>query len=405
MDKKAENSRIFILLLDILSQSIFSEKGSGPIVDMDEDTLELLCRKAEEHRLGILLYYYCREHKVLAELWMDKWPAEFRTMSANELRQADELKSIYKILIENDIEFAPLKGAYMAYNYYPHPALRGMSDFDILIRPESIEKAFQVMIDNNFISGYDFGIPHHKPQLSSPRGFVLELHSHISSYSKRCLADALWEGCRKSEFRAQEITCLSPEITLLHAINHAFKDNLIGGLKGFIDVAYIFASENINVKELENCAKKNGFYDELTLFMNIFPTFFPGKYLPASEQLPDTLLEDARYLIYNSRNAQEMDERQIMLHREYGELNFLKKMLFIKKRMNVKAVLIASTYKCRLHSPMLIYYYFHRACTYFIKLVLFEKSSKQSSLTRNIGICQNKIHSYLNSSARQVKGS
>ena len=405
MDKQAENSRIFILLLDILSKSIFSKKDSQLIIDMDADTLELLCRKAEDNRLGTLLYYYCREHKVLADVWMAKWSAEFRTMSANELRQADELKNIYQILTDNDIEFAPLKGAYMAYNYYPHPALRNMSDFDILIRPENIKKAFQVILDNNFTSAYDFGNLHHEPQLKSPRGFALELHSHISSDSKRCPADALWEGCRKSEFRAQEITCLSPEITLLHAINHAFKDNLIGGLKGIVDVAYIFAGENINVKELENCAKKNGFYDELTLFMNIFPTFFPGKCLPASEQLPDTLLEDARYLIYNSRNAQEMDERQIMLHREYGELSFFKKILFMKKRMNVKAVSIASTYKCRPHSPMLIYYYFHRACTYFIKLVLFEKRSKQSSLTRNIGICQNKIHSYLNSSARQVKGS
>ncbi|MBU8902068.1 MAG: nucleotidyltransferase family protein [Victivallales bacterium] len=405
MDKQAENSRIFILLLDILSKSIFSKKGSELIVDMDADTLELLCRKAEEHRLGILLYYYCRQYEILPELWMDKWSVEFRTMSANELRQADELKSIYKILTENDIEFAPLKGAYLAYNYYPHPALRNMSDFDILIRPKNIEKAFQVMLDNNFTSTYDFGSLHHEPQLKSPRGFVLELHSHISPNPKRCPADALWEGCRKAEFRAQEITCLSPEISLLHVINHALKDHLIGGLKGVIDVAYIFAGGNINVKKLEHCARKNGFYDEFTLFMNIFPTFFPGKYLPAFEQFPDTLLEDARYLIYNSRNAQEMDEHQIMLYREYDELSFFKKLLFMSKRMNVKAVSIASTYKCRPYSPMLIYYYFHRACTYFIKLVLFEKSSKQSSLTRNIGICQKKIHSYLYSSARQVKGS
>jgi Uncharacterised nucleotidyltransferase len=396
MDIQAENSRIFLLLLDILSKFIFSGGNSKSIAKIDADTLELLCRKADDNSLGSLLYYYCGKDQVLPDLWMDKWSADFRTMSANELRQADELKNVYKILADNDIEAAPLKGACLAYNYYPHPALRSMCDFDILIRPESIKKAFQLMLDNNFTSDYDLESRHHEPPLNSPRGFVVELHSHITPDSKRCTHDALWQDCRKSDFKGQVISCLSPEITLLHTIKHAFRDHLVGGLKGFVDAAYILAGADIKVKQLEDCAKINGFYDELTLFINIFPAFFPAKYLSGSEQISADLLENARCLIYNSKHAQGMDRHQLRLFREYDGASFFEKLLFMKKGMNVRLASVAKTYNCRPHSPMRVYYYFHRAYTYFIKLVLFEKKIKHSSFTRHIGICQKRIHSYLN---------
>jgi len=126
MDNQAENSRIFILLLELISKFIFSRNGIAFIRDMDENTLELLCQEAESNRLGALLYYYCGQDNVLPDIWLDKWATDFRTMSAYELRRAGELKNIYKILAENNIVAAPLKGASLAYTYYPHPSLRSM---------------------------------------------------------------------------------------------------------------------------------------------------------------------------------------------------------------------------------------------------------------------------------------
>jgi Uncharacterised nucleotidyltransferase len=401
MDKKTKSSKEFLLLLDLLSKYIFSGQGTEIISAMDAETLELVCAEADENRLGALLYFYCGKDKILPDLWQDKWSAEFISKSAEELRQATELKSIFKLLSDNNIESAPLKGVCMAYNYYPHPALRSMSDFDILICPENIKKAFQLLINNGFSSGYDFKISHHEPQLSSPRGFVVELHSHIGPDLVLCEYDALWKDCQKIDFKGQNIINLSPEITLLHAVNHAFRDKLIGGLKGFIDVAYIFAAANININRLEDCARKNGFYDELTLFMNIFPSFFPKEYHLSPVEINDNLLESARYLIYNSNYAQAVDKHQLMLYREYGELSFFNKLFFMKKKMNVKAVSVAKIYNCRPHSPMLIYYYFRRAYEYFKKLVLFEKKSKHNNLTKNIGVYQKKIQNYLNIKAEK----
>jgi len=116
------------------------------------------------------------------------------------------------------------------------------------------------MLDNNFTADHDFHNRCHEAQLMSPRNFVLELHSHIDFNFERCNYDSLWEGSRKSEFSETPITYLSPEIYLLHAVSHAFKDNLIGGIRAFIDIAYILASADINIKRLENCAKRNTIY-------------------------------------------------------------------------------------------------------------------------------------------------
>ncbi|MCK4981953.1 MAG: nucleotidyltransferase family protein [Victivallaceae bacterium] len=391
MKNPSENNRIFLLLPDILYKFIFSKGNSKSIAKIDADTLELLCREADDNLLGSLLYYYCGKDQVLPGSWQDKWSADFRAESANELRRTHELTNIFKILADNDIEAAPLKGACLAYDYYPHPALRGMGDFDILIKPESIKKAFKLMIDNNFTSDHDRH-KHHEPQLSSPRGFVVELHTHITPNSKRCEYEDLWQNCQKSEFNGQTVTSLSPEINLLHTIDHAFRDRLNGGLKAFIDAAYILANAAIDTRKLENCAKKIGFYDEFSLFMNIFPEFFPEKYIPASEQVSSELLESARYLVYNFKIIRSLDGYQIMLHRDYNKLSLTGKLLFIIHKMNVTPSAVAKMYDCRIYSPMLIFYYFHRAYKYFIKLVLFKKKSKQSSLPERIGIYQKRIH-------------
>lgn len=114
MNKQIENNRIFLLLLELISKFIFSGKGGKFIADMDADTIELLCREAENNNLGILLYYYCGRDNVLPDTYLNKWSVDFRTMSAYELRRANELRNIYKILAGGNIDAAPLKGACLA---------------------------------------------------------------------------------------------------------------------------------------------------------------------------------------------------------------------------------------------------------------------------------------------------
>ena len=397
MNNLTENSNILLLLMQLLSKLIFSGGGAEFIANMDTDTLELLYRKAEDNRLGKLLYYYCVRDKVLPVQWADKWAADFRTASAAELFRAEELRKVYKIMADNGIEAAPLKGICLAYGYYPHPALRDMCDFDILIRPESVRKAFQLLLDNGFTADLDFGNPCHEAQLRSARGFVVELHTHISPEPDRCPYEALWRNCRESAFRGQTIISLAPEISLLHAVNHVFRNDFACGLRSFIDAAYILAGTDLGLEQLENCAEANGFYNEFKLFMNIFPEYFPEKYFPGIGQIPPGLLEDARYLVSSFKYIQDIDRHDLMLYREYQGLSLTGRLLFLVKKLHTKPASLAKIYNCRIHSPMLVYYYLHRTYTYFSKFVTFGKKSRADSLSRRIGICQRMINSYLGS--------
>ncbi len=393
--KQIDNSSIFLLLLELISKFIFSGEKGKLIAEMDVDTLELLCEEAENNRLGVLLYYYCWQDNVLPDTWLNKWSTDFRAMSAHELRRANDLKNIYRILADNNIAAAPLKGACLAYKYYPHPALRNMHDIDILIRPDNVKKAFQLMLDNGFTADYDFDNCCHEALLRSTEGTALELHRHIDSNVKRCDCDLLWEGCYKSDFSGHEISYLSPELYLLHAIIHAFKDHLNGGIRSFIDIAYILNETNISIEQLEACAKKNGFYERFVLFMNIFPEFFPKKYIPKLKKIPLGMIRKSRYLIYNFKHIQEIDCHQLMLHREYHGLSLYEKILFPIKKIKAKPESIAQTYNCHIRSPWIVFYYFNRIKDYFLKFILFLKASRRNSLTKRIGVCQKTINNYL----------
>lgn len=185
------------------------------------------------------------------------------------------MKNIYKILNDGDIEIAPLKGVCLAYNYYPHPALRIMGDFDILVMPGKVSKAFQLMVDNGFKSDFDLKNDFHEPTLFSPRGYALELHTRIGPLVKNCSPEILWNRFEEKVYKGRKFCLLRPEFSILHTINHAFKDHLVGGFRPFTDVACILAASNITLEQLKNCAEKFGTYNKFCLFMNILPDFFP----------------------------------------------------------------------------------------------------------------------------------
>jgi hypothetical protein len=181
----------------------------------------------------------------------------------------------------------------------------------------------------------------------------------------------------------------------MHAATNAFKDHLNGGIRSFIDAAYILTGAGSNIKLLETCAKKNDFHNRFVLFMNIFPEFFPKKYIPDFKNIPPGLVKKSRYLIYNFKYIQNIDYHQLMLQREYRGLKRLRKFLFLIKRIEINPAVLAKTYNCNIHSPMLIFYYFHRINAYFLKFISFLKTSKQNSLSRRLGVCQKMIDNYL----------
>lgn len=112
------------------------------------------------------LYNLAKKHSISAIVFagIEKLPEEakpnntiyqkFKQAAAKsyttEAIQYIEGNRIFDYFEKNSINFIPLKG-WLLRQYYPHPALRSMSDIDILIRDEQSQKVHDIMIK----LGYD----------------------------------------------------------------------------------------------------------------------------------------------------------------------------------------------------------------------------------------------------------
>ena len=393
--EELKNQESFYLSLDLFSSFLFFNDISSAVEKLKElslDEAERLFCKLDDYLLGPLTYFYLGKNKILPVQWQNKWAKQFHALSLKEIPRTSELKKIYHLLNESEIKAAPLKGALLAYKYYPHPALRYMSDFDILVKSDEISKAFEVMRTNGFTMKSLLPSKIHEPVLISPQGAALELHHHISSNLLKYNAEQLWKNSCKNSFQGASFVCLSPELTILHTIEHAFKDRFVGGLKPFIDTAMVLAGTNISLPELETCAKEMELYEKFCFFMNIFPEFFPEKYVPDSPAIDPKLLKSVRHIIRNFKNIHQSNTKELMLYREYHTLRLPAKIAFIFKRTAVAPQVIASAYSTSTYSPQIFYNYLHRTFKYALVLLTTRAGRK----IKRIGICQNRLEKAFN---------
>jgi Uncharacterised nucleotidyltransferase len=226
----------------------------------------ILCM-ARQHRLRPLLYWQlsnCPPSAPLPKPVEDELAADFRlhTLRSLELRAA--IIRIQRCLRERGIEAAFLKGAFLAFQVYPHPALRPLRDLDVLVPRERSLAAFDALMNAGF-ARYDVrsGDPaaatlycKHLPPLISQSGSVLvELHTRLFETHADCgsapgeLADDphVWDRRIYSEEGQERVAYLSPADQLLHVMVHAIVDHhLDNGPLTLADIAYLVRQTQID---------------------------------------------------------------------------------------------------------------------------------------------------------------
>lgn len=130
-------------------------------------------------------------------------------------------ESLKNELISNDIKFVALKGAHLAENVYEHIACRPMTDVDILVREEDIERCRRILNSRNFVRCADERrrkAIHDNYLQAGPHGEIsIELHHHLTNplYGARFDLECLWGE-----------TYLPLEYNLVylswHAVRHSF---------------------------------------------------------------------------------------------------------------------------------------------------------------------------------------
>lgn len=116
--------------------------------------IEYLLRAALAQGVAPLLYEWLGRHPGIVEdeaalsaLHNAFWTEHFRSRLL--LR---ELTDLSRRAAESGIEVMPMKGAHLAPAFYPKPALRPLSDLDLLVRARDVERLAAILEERGFTS-------------------------------------------------------------------------------------------------------------------------------------------------------------------------------------------------------------------------------------------------------------
>lgn len=234
-------------------------RDAEDIERLDESSnrlLPLLFRQAElagweDHEMGrlrgIYRYQWCRNQLMLAEL--------------RRITQALNLASTEVLL---------LKGAAMIATYYEDPALRPMSDLDIMVRPDDFEKASQILRQLGYTQRFsvDFAkirserLTHAIEFTRSINGQTWEIDLHWTPLHR-----ATWPGAEKSFWEHSKAVTLKGEACrtfdathqLLHACLHGALWNALPPMRWVTDAMWILRKDDIDWHRLmEHARALNG---------------------------------------------------------------------------------------------------------------------------------------------------
>lgn len=230
----AAAQRLLLSLLagDSHTQALRIELGSGDWQDLRSI--------AQQHRLGPLLHWQFTHGAIGVDVPQSfrEWAAaSFRRHALRSLKLRREMVRIHRILRERGIKAVELKGAFLAFFVYPHPALRPLRDLDVLVPRDRAVEAFDALMQAGFIRpGNTVGDPaaalecrKHLPALvSADTGVIVELHTRLvtphtaggSSPGEPADNPAVWERLIHREIDGEDIAFLSPADQLLHLIIH-----------------------------------------------------------------------------------------------------------------------------------------------------------------------------------------
>ena len=157
------------------------------LAGMNADDWALLDALAFQHWMMPLLHSQQADNPLIPVPIRQGWGQASRVSAMTALSQKAELAETVALL--EGAGFAPiaLKGAWLGWYAYPAPALRPMTDIDLLLTPETAIAGFEMLLQ----AGYTLGkaaemsledvirLEKHMPPLIGPRGTVIELHHRL----------------------------------------------------------------------------------------------------------------------------------------------------------------------------------------------------------------------------------
>jgi hypothetical protein len=176
-----------------------------------------------------------------------------RGTAARWLRLRFELRNLVREFTRHKLDFVILKGAVLAFIAYPDSSLRPVSDVDLLVRPESLAKALELIEDAGFhcpkrfefvnplilkdsvVPGEEISLPLEKPGTPA----LIEVHTQLESAEPwfPVPIEMVLERTEEIDWNDVRIPILDPHEFLFHLVLHLTRGHFFSlGLRPLLDV-------------------------------------------------------------------------------------------------------------------------------------------------------------------------
>jgi Uncharacterised nucleotidyltransferase len=286
-------------------------RDSVDIEDIDVGTQRLLPLLYDNLRtLGVNDPILSRYKSVYRYFWLQ---------NQLQTRQAVE---VLELLAAAGIEGMLLKGTAFIALYYRRYGLRPMDDVDVLVRPERIEYAIDVLRNAGWRlkQTLHWMISHRSPAVHLERGpFELDLHRRV--FQDEFSGDEFWFDGQSVAVLGKPTKTLSDTGHLLHTCLHGARWNEVSPVRWVADAAFILRQASIDWPRLLGATRALGVKlavrETLAYLERTLPGSVPTHFLLELERMPVTRGDK---LEFQGRVSQiETQGLGLVLARYYGQ--------------------------------------------------------------------------------------
>lgn len=185
-----------------------------------------LCQLARANGLAPLL-----DWRLSQQGWPERIPPKARSLLQERYIQSAAANSLFfthldkiqKRLDQSGIRYLPLKGARLARWLYPDPALRPMSDLDLLVQPADLPQALRLFQEE----GFELQKTTYHLLMAGGKRHEIAFEIHWSLPGGQALPGWMWETAASSRMEKEEIAFHLLYLAVHLASQHAQAPRLI----------------------------------------------------------------------------------------------------------------------------------------------------------------------------------
>ena len=295
-EKEQKEMRSASILFRMLGQMVFGDARRF-FLELSPETQDELCAGVRMLTLSPLFYYTLSD--ALPEKWRTVFKMDFYAQSRRDLQYAVSLQSIYSAFQKCEVPFVPLKGSSLAYEVYPHPALRFRRDLDVLFHRSDIERVFRKFQEDGWETHgriRPFFKRLHLPTLVRPSFPALELHWHILKNRNFFDSEMIWKDTAPDP-AIPFCHRLCPEAHYLLVLYNMYFDRWQFGCRSLLDLAFLQKKEVLDKEKIVSLNREWNLNLDLGLCYRLFPEMFPEeqRLFASDAEIPD----EARHAVFS----------------------------------------------------------------------------------------------------------